>query len=133
MKPLAYVSDEMYVALPAMRGRIGIEETGEVTVLRSSPRGSILRRLAAAGPISRHADAKRVTSDRRSSSADLRGSEPYQFRLLLGSGIVGYMWPKWVRAGEQAEFRVHAGGAVSAHSVALRIAEEMVRMLGWVR
>src|SRR5439155_15025796 len=34
-------------------------------------------------------------------------AEPYHFRLLADS-LLGYAWPKCVRAGEQAEFRVHS-------------------------
>ena len=40
MKGLAYVSDEMYVALPDVAGEFESEQTGEVTILRSSPRGA---------------------------------------------------------------------------------------------
>ena len=40
MKALAYVSDEMYVALPDVAAEFESEGTGEVTVLRSSPRGA---------------------------------------------------------------------------------------------
>ena len=35
------------------------------------------------------------------------GAAPYQFRLL-SDGLLGYAWPKWVRAGETSEFRVHS-------------------------
>ena len=29
-------------------------------------------------------------------------------RRLLSDGLLGYAWPKYVRSGEQSEFRVHA-------------------------
>lgn len=32
---------------------------------------------------------------------------PHHFRLL-SDGLLGYAWPKWVRCGEEAEFRVHS-------------------------
>ena len=32
---------------------------------------------------------------------------PIQFRLL-SDGLIGYAWPKWVRAGQSAELRIHA-------------------------
>ena len=35
------------------------------------------------------------------------GQPPYQFRLL-SDGLLGYAWPKWVKAGEKSEFRVHS-------------------------
>ena len=33
--------------------------------------------------------------------------EPLQFRLL-SDGLLGYMWPKWIRAGERSEIRIHS-------------------------
>ena len=41
---------------------------------------------------------------------DLPVAEPHQFRLLA-DGLLGYAWPKWVRGGEQSEFRVHSDEA----------------------
>ena len=35
------------------------------------------------------------------------GRPPYHFRLL-SDGLLGYAWPKWVKAGEKSEFRVHS-------------------------
>ena len=55
---------------------------------------------------------------------------PYQFRLLA-DGLLGYAWPKWVRTGEQAEFRVHS---VEAYKIDLwRYGEnkEHVAKIGW--
>ena len=40
MKALAYVSDEMYLALPDVAAEFHSEESGEVTLLRSSPQGA---------------------------------------------------------------------------------------------
>ena len=37
---------------------------------------------------------------------EVRQDQPHQFRLL-SDGLLGYMWPKCVRGGERAEFRVH--------------------------
>ena len=37
----------------------------------------------------------------------LPGRPPYHFRLL-SDGLLGYVWPKWVKAGEKSEFRVHS-------------------------
>jgi hypothetical protein len=37
----------------------------------------------------------------------VKPGEPYQFRLLSDS-LFGYIWPKCVKAGEKAEFRVHS-------------------------
>lgn len=27
---------------------------------------------------------------------------------LLSDGLIGFMWPKWLRSGEPSEFRVHS-------------------------
>ena len=51
-------------------------------------------------------------SPKRSSIKLPLQSEPRQFRLL-SDGLIGYMWPKWCRAGEKSEFRVHAADATS--------------------
>jgi hypothetical protein len=46
MKPLAYVSNEMYVALADVSAEFQSVATGEVTLLRSSPRGIFYGSLA---------------------------------------------------------------------------------------
>ncbi|MEQ9407531.1 MAG: carboxypeptidase regulatory-like domain-containing protein [Fuerstiella sp.] len=40
-------------------------------------------------------------------TVDLREGQPHQFRLL-SDGLLGYVWPKCVKSGDRAEFRVHA-------------------------
>src|SRR5437764_344616 len=57
-------------------------------------------------------------------------SAPHQFRMLA-DGLLGYAWPKWVRSGEESEFRVHA---VEPYKLELwRYGWEpgFVRGLGW--
>ena len=55
---------------------------------------------------------------------------PYSFRLLT-DGLLGYVWPKWVRSGERSEFRVHsvAPYRLSLHRYGQE--KEFVRLLGW--
>jgi hypothetical protein len=104
MRLLAFVSDEMYLALHDVAAEFESIDTGAISILRSSPRGAFYGDLA---------DGEyRVTLAKQgygSKTVDMRISEaaPYQFRLLA-DGLIGYMWPKWVRSGEPAEFRVHA-------------------------
>jgi N,N-dimethylformamidase beta subunit-like protein len=102
MKVLGYVSDEMYVAIPDALAEFESPD-GAVTVLRSSPRGAFYGDLAD-GPY-------RVTIGKPGFGSKIvsvnLGAEPYPFRLL-SDGLLGYMWPKWVRSGECAEFRVHS-------------------------
>src|SRR3954447_15072504 len=104
MRLLGYVSDEMYVALADVQAEWESDETSEITILRSSPRGVFYGDLP---------DGKyRVTLARagygsKSALVHINTEEPLQFRLLSDS-LLGYAWPKWVRGGEAAELRVHA-------------------------
>ena len=101
---IAYVSDERYVALPDVL----LEFEGDA--------GSFEARSRATGSV--HARPARRASTRsrfRSPASAPRASacrlapdrEPYQLRLLA-DGLLGYAWPKWVKAGEKSEFRVHS-------------------------
>jgi len=56
--------------------------------------------------------------------------EPYQFRLL-SDGLLGYVWPKWVKAGERSEFRVHASEAYKLGLWRYGQRKEFIRNLGW--
>jgi hypothetical protein len=100
---IGYVSDESYVGL----ADVGLEFTngrGDSWETHSRASGSVhidlppddyLVTLNKPGY-----GAKRV---RLTSSTPL----PYHFRLLT-DGLLGYVWPKCVRAGDKAEFRVHS-------------------------
>src|SRR4051812_26067174 len=103
MNLLGYVSDEMYVALPDVLAEFEAVSGKSVTILRSSPRGALRGDLPSG--LYRVTLAKDGYGSKTSTVAI--GGEPIQFRLLSG-GLLGYMWPKWVRSGETAEFRVHA-------------------------
>ena len=46
MKLIGYVSDDRYVALVDVAGEFQNEATGEITILRSSPRGTFYGALA---------------------------------------------------------------------------------------
>jgi N,N-dimethylformamidase len=128
MKVLAYVSDEMYVALPDVAGEFEYLETGEVTLLRSSPRGAFYGDLK---PGRYRVTLSRSGYGSKISMADLGGESMFQFRLLPDR-VLGYMWPKWVRSGEKAEYRVHS---VEQYQITLwryGWKKEYVRMIGWV-
>ena len=99
---IGYVSDERYVAAPEVLFEfIGAGESREVRARASGAGyadlepGDYIAVLYKPGY-----GAKRV-------KLTLPLDEPCQFRLLR-DGLLGYMWPKWVRGGERAEFRVHA-------------------------
>jgi N,N-dimethylformamidase len=58
------------------------------------------------------------------------GGPPHQFRLL-SDGLLGYAWPKWVKAGETSEFRVHSVEPYQLSLWRYGIRKELVRGLGW--
>lgn len=127
MKPLAYVSDEMYGALPDVLAEFEAIATGDVALLRSSPRGIFYGALA---PGEYRVTLAKPGYGSKSSRATI-GGEPPQFRLL-SDGLLGYMWPKWVRAGESAEYRVHAAEQYQLTLWRYGLHRECVAMIGWI-
>jgi len=57
-------------------------------------------------------------------------SRPLRFRLLA-DGLLGYAWPKCVRAGDPAEARVHSTEAYSLDLWRYGREKELVQRLGW--
>lgn len=128
MKTVGYVSDEMYLALADVAGEFESEETGESTILRSTPRGAF------------YADLKpgryRVTLSKsgygaKRSTAVLGEGTAHQFRLLRDR-LLGYMWPKWVRSGEKSEYRVHSVEQYQLTLWRYGWNKQFVRMVGWI-
>ena len=62
---------------------------------------------------------------------DVTPDEPYQFRLLSDS-LVGYAWPKWVVAGQRAEYRVHAVEQYQLTLWRYGAHKELVQMISWI-
>lgn len=127
-KPVAYVSDEDYVALVGVQAEIESLETGEVGLLQSSPTGA----LYADVPPGRY----RVTLAKEGYGSKWvecqigSGNAPLQFRLL-SDGLLGYMWPKWVRAGEKSEIRVHSTEQCQLTLWRYGLRKEYTRMVSW--
>jgi hypothetical protein len=125
MMLIGYVSDERYAALP------------DVLLEFTSGDGSWEVRSRAGGSV--HADlppgeyevvlhkpgfgGKRVRMTPRP-------GRPYHFRLL-SDGLLGYAWPKCVRAGEKSEFRVHSVEPYKLELWRYGWHKEFVRGLGW--
>ena len=123
---VGYVSDQRYVALADVQ--LEFERDGQsVAVVRSSPRGAVRADL----PAGRY----RVTLVKPgygSKGVDLDvapDAPPAQLRLLE-DGLLGYMWPRWVRSGEASEFRVHAVEAYRLSLWRYGLKKELVRLLG---
>jgi hypothetical protein len=55
---------------------------------------------------------------------------PHHFRML-SDGLLGYAWPKWVRGGEEAEFRVHSVEPYQLELWRYGRQPERIRELGW--
>jgi len=99
-----YVSDQNYVALSGVAAECVHAETREATEVRSSPSGALRAELARGVYL--------IVLSKEGFGAkwgvyQIGQGEPLQFRLLSDTPM-GFMWPKWVRAGEPAEIKVHA-------------------------
>jgi hypothetical protein len=117
----------MYLALSDVAGEFESEETGETTLLRSSPRGAFYGDLK---PGRYRVALSKECYGAKISSATV-GGRPFQFRLLRDR-LVGYMWPKWVRGGEKAEYRVHSVEQYQLTLWRYGWKRELVRMIGWM-
>jgi hypothetical protein len=123
---IGFVCDEYYAALPDVHLELRTAD-GQRTVRRSSASGAVLADLPPGRCevcLSRPGyGSKRVT-------VTIDPARPIQFRLL-SDRLLGYAWPKWCRAGDAVEFRVHA---VAPYKLTLHrygLNKEFVRNLGW--
>lgn len=121
---VGYVSDERYAALADVLVEVISGETAVLTrtgvsgaIRLDLPAGSYRFSFARPGYGSKHAD---VT---------LPVERPLQFRLLSDDPL-GYAWPKWVRAGERAEFRVHSAEPYHLDLWRYGLEKERVRDIG---
>ena len=128
MKPVAYVSDEMYLAIPDVIADWHSPETNQVTILRSSAAGAFYGDLA---PGRYLVTLAREGYGSKTSDITLDPNRPHQFRLL-SNGIIGYTWPKWVRAGEQSEYRIHSVEQYQLTLWRYGAQREFVQMISWI-
>jgi len=123
---IAYVSDERYVALPdAILEFEGLAGSFEA---RSRATGSVHADL----PPGRYkVTLQKAGFGAKSALVDIiPGRAPYQFRLLSDC-LLGYVWPKWVKAGERSEFRVHSVEPYQLSLWRYGIEKEPIKSLGW--
>ncbi|MBI3941615.1 MAG: carboxypeptidase regulatory-like domain-containing protein [Chloroflexi bacterium] len=130
---VGYVSDENYVALADVL--LEFEREGqEPVVVRSTPRGQVFADIEGSASLS--IGMYRVTLVKpgfgsKSVQMQVKPGEPtYQFRLL-SDNLYGYIWPKWLKSGEKAEFRVHAVEQYRLSLWRYGLKKEFVRLLGW--
>jgi hypothetical protein len=127
MQPIAYVSDENYLALAGVFGEFENLESGAVTLAQSSARGAFYLDL--------RQGRYRVTLScdgfgSKWVEVELSGGAPIQFRLLSNS-LYGFMWPKWVRSGEESEIRTHSPEQFQLSLWRYGFKKEFVQMLSW--
>ncbi len=123
---IGYVSDENYVAL----ADVLLEFDGEpgVFTTRSSASGAVRLELP---PGSYTVTLQKPgCGSKRVRLGWTHGRVPCQFRLLV-DGLLGYAWPKWVKGGAKAEFRVHSVEPYKLEHWRYGLAKELVRGLGW--
>ncbi len=123
---IGYVSDERYVSLADVL--LEFERDGQsVPVVRSTPCGAVYADIEP-GPY-------RVTLIKpgfgsKSVHVCVGSGKPYQFRLLSDK-LLGYIWPKWSKSGERAEFRVHSVEPYRLSLWRYGRRKDFVRLLGW--
>lgn len=100
---LGYVSDERYVALPDVLLEF-TDARGGSWETRSRASGAVHLALP---PGEYRVVLQKPGYGAKISRLTTPVTVPHHFRLLT-DGLLGYMWPKWVRGGEPAEFRVHS-------------------------
>ena len=124
---IGYVSDENYVALADVA--IEIDRDGElIEVIRSTPRGRVFAELE---PGRYRFSLAKSGFGSKSVILDLPLAAPYQFRLLSDC-LLGYVWPKWVKTGERAEFRVHSHEPYRLSLWRYGLEKRVRRLLGWL-
>ncbi|MGE0212901.1 MAG: N,N-dimethylformamidase beta subunit family domain-containing protein [Parvibaculaceae bacterium] len=121
---VCYISEETYAAL------------ADVLVEIAAPEGPLLLRSGVTGAV--HADLRpgryrawfaKPGFGSKHVDLDLPSKTPHQVRLLSDC-VLGYAWPKWVRAREAAEFRVHSPEPYELELWRYGLRKELVRKVG---
>jgi hypothetical protein len=123
---IGYVSDESYAALVdtllEFRGPGGVR-----LVTRSSASGAVDADLA---PGAYEVCLSRPGFGSKRIQAVVSPSTPVHFRLL-SDRLLGYAWPKWCRAGDAVQFRVHTVEPYKLGLWRYGYRKEFVRNVGW--
>ncbi|MCA1646681.1 MAG: carboxypeptidase regulatory-like domain-containing protein, partial [Chloroflexi bacterium] len=120
------MSNEQYVAVPDALVQLDRDDEC-VAVVRTGPRGEV-RANVPDGEYRATLTCRGFGS--KSTTIRVPSDTPYMFRLL-SDGLLGYMWPKWVRSGERSEFRVHSVEAFRLSLWRYGLEREFLRTLGW--
>ncbi len=122
---VGYVSDERYVALPDVQ--VEFESDSVSLEVRSRASGAVHADLE---PGSYRVTLAKAGYGSKRMELDIGGPTPHHFRLLKDC-LLGYAWPKWVKSGEKAEFRVHSHEAYKLDLWRYGWKKELVRPIGW--
>ena len=123
---IGYVSDQRYVALADVCIEL-IGPSGRSYETRSRASGSVHIEL----PQGKYrVILQKPGYGAKFSEIELPTSEPFQFRLLSDE-LVGYAWPKWVRSGQESEFRVHSVEPFQLELWRYGWQPEFIKGLGW--
>lgn len=122
---VGYVSDERYVALAD--AQVEFESADVCVEVRSSASGAVRADLP---PGEYRVTLARQGYGSKRVTLKLPVPEPHQFRLLK-DGLLGYVWPKWVRSGDKSEFRVHSDEAYKLELWRYGETQEFIRPIGW--
>jgi N,N-dimethylformamidase len=122
---VGYVSDERYVALADVL--FEFEDRASSFEARSRASGAVYADIEP-GPY-------RVTLSRPGYGSKrvqlvVAHNRPHHFRLL-SDGLLGYAWPKWVRCGERAEFRVHSVEPYKIELWRYGLQKQLAAKIGW--
>lgn len=125
MQLIGYVSNERYVALPEVL--LEFEGEGGSYEARSRATGAVYADIPAGDyKVTLYREGYGAKSVRMT----VDPSRPYHFRLL-SDRLFGYVWPKCVKSGEEAEFRVHSIEAYRLELWRYGWEKHHVKTLGW--
>src|SRR5262245_23788407 len=122
---IGYVSDERYVALCDVA--VVFENDGDMIATRSLANGAVAADVRAG---TYHVSLTKDGFGSKRAEMTVTPGQPYQFRLL-SDRLLGYVWPKWITAGQQGEFRVHSTDAYKLSLWRYGWDRELIHDLGW--
>lgn len=123
---IGYVSDENYAALAEVSLEF-MSADGRSWETRSRASGSVHAELP---PGEFQVTLYRPGYGHKRVRMTPTAGVPYQFRLL-SDRLLGYAWPKCLRSGEQAEFRVHSVEPFKLELWRYGWKKQLFRGLGW--
>lgn len=121
---IGYVSNERYVALPDVLFEFRGDR--EVVTARSTISGAVYADIP---PGRYEVVLGREGYGSKIVSMAAQEGEPHHFRLLSDC-LLGYVWPKCVKSGERAEFRVHAVEEYELELWRYGAGKEFIRRIG---